>query len=556
MVDEDRCDLEIIYGLVFRGGWVMKCSIFSLFADACRRNKHFSIYLQLMIAVIVLCPTVFAQTNAGLTVDPAINSTEDPRRLMRQAEKFVRLGSIAQAETALRRAVTFDSTSAAKVELAFVLSKQRKLLEAYDLSYAVVEAEQRNSRAYAVLGTVLLNAGRFVEARVILFNALKLNRREDLAWAGFGMLDFYENNINESLKNLQEADLYKPDEPDYLFALAQVSARAERYRDAADAYYRFLSASKNTDDERRARIKGLINFLRYLGQRDKLYASVGRERAKVKFDLVGNRPIINLKVNGRDEALRFVLDTGSGITVISEKTAKKMGIKTITKGGFARGIGGDGRFEIVYGFLNQVDIGDASVKNVPVYIRKFHDSGQEVDGYIGLSMISKFLTTIDYGELTFSLSNKGIDEVEFREKPELSLPLRLTSSGFLSGEVELEGIESKLNFIVDTGASVSVISDRVANSANVSQYLAADKLRVIGSAGITENVSSFMLPRVTFGTHTRTRVSAIALDLDIINEASGFEQAGILGGNFLKNYRLTFDFKNSKVTFTSVAPQN
>ncbi len=45
---------------------------------------------------------------------------------------------------------------------------------------------------------------------------------------------------------------------------------------------------------------------------------------------------------------------------------------------------------------------------------------------------------------------------------------------------------------------------------------------------------------------------AIALDLDIINEASGFEQAGILGGNFFKNYRLTFDFENSKVIFVPV----
>jgi hypothetical protein len=51
---------------------------------------------------------------------------------------------------------------------------------------------------------------------------------------------------------------------------------------------------------------------------------------------------------------------------------------------------------------------------------------------------------------------------------------------------------------------------------------------------------------VSFGKHSRTSITAIALDLDMINEASGFEQAGILGGNFLRNYRMTFDFKNSK----------
>ena len=119
------------------------------------------------------------------------------------------------------------------------------------------------------------------------------------------------------------------------------------------------------------------------------------------FELVGNRPVIQMKVNERDEPLNFVLDTGSGISVISDVTAKRLGIAPITKGGFAKGIGGDGRFEIVYGFLRQVAIGDVRVRNVPVYIRKFHNDGAQVDGYIGLSLISKFLTTIDYGGKTF-----------------------------------------------------------------------------------------------------------------------------------------------------------
>ena len=44
----------------------------------------------------------------------------------------------------------------------------------------------------------------------------------------------------------------------------------------------------------------------------------------------------------------------------------------------------------------------------------------------------------------------------------LEIPVRTTSSGFLSGEVRLEGIEKPLNFIIDTGASVSVVSEKLA----------------------------------------------------------------------------------------------
>jgi predicted aspartyl protease len=113
-------------------------------------------------------------------------------------------------------------------------------------------------------------------------------------------------------------------------------------------------------------------------------------------------------------------------------------------------------------------------------------------------------------------------------------------------------VQVPLNFIVDTGASISVISDALANSKEISPFVKAEKMRVIGAAGVTEDVPSFLLPRISFGTHSRNSITAVALDLDLINETSGFEQAGILGGNFLKNYRLTFDFPNSKVVFVPI----
>ena len=202
--------------------------------------------------------------------------------------------------------------------------------------------------------------------------------------------------------------------------------------------------------------------------------------------------------------------------------------------------------------MRSIGIGDVKIRSVPVYIRKFHSDTEGIDGYIGLSLISKFLTTIDYGELKFSLVKRDSAN-SLTDEGSISLPLRLTSSGFLSGEVQLEGIEAPLNFIVDTGASVSVISDVIAKGEGISGHVTTEKMRVIGSAGITNDVPSFLLPRVSFGNHSRQKITAIALDLGLINEASGFEQSGILGGNFLKNYRLTFDFKNSKVIFVPIA---
>jgi len=498
--------------------------------------------------LIFLCLPVWAVDADTQQVEP-----ENSRLVVKQAEKLVRKGNLIEAEKLLRRVIEQNpQENRAKIKLAYVLMKQKRLLEAYNFSFAVAKAEPQNAYALAVLGATLLNAGNFKEAYLCFVNALKLDRSEALAWAGLGLLDYYENRIERSLANLRAAQYQEPNEPDYVFALAQVSARAEKYKEAAEAYDRFLQISPETDAERRNRIKGLISFLRFLGNKQTLYVAAGGRQNHRAGKLLRDRPVIEVRIGKNKEPLKFVLDTGSGISVISEEVSRRLNIDPITKGGLARAIGGDGKFQIIYGFLRQISIGEVKIQNVPVYIRKFHENDEKIDGYIGLGLISKFLTTLDYGALTFSLVRRS--QVETPEPVNrISLPLRLTSSGYLSGEVQLEGIETPLNFIVDTGASVSVISDELANMNEVSKYISTEKMRVVGAAGVTEGVPAFLLPRVTFGNHSREKIKAIALDLDVINETSGFEQAGILGGNFLKNYRLTFDFKNSRVTFEPVS---
>jgi len=487
--------------------------------------------------------------------DQQLPPTDDVKSLFKQARKEDRKWRFNNAEKLYRRIIELDPKfSEAKLALAYLLAKKHLIRDAYDMSFAIAQAQPTNARAFAVVGATLLISGNFKDATRCFAKSLSLNRKDDLAWAGMGMVDFYENRIDDSLDKLEQAAFLEPDDPDYQFALGQISARAEHYRESADAYKRFLSIAPELDSDRRLRIKGLVEFLNYLGQKTALYTTNGSDRTTVPFALVGNRPVIKIRVNGNDKPLNFVLDTGSGISVISDITAKRLKIHEITKGGYAKGIGGDGRFEIVYGFIREVGLGDVKIRNVPVYIRHFQTNSEDIDGYIGLSLISKFLTTIDYGKLTFDLAKRTENELPTADN-DVSLPLRLTSSGFLSGQVKLEGLTDTFNFIVDTGASVSVISDEIAGLNEVKSYLRDEKMRVVGSAGITENVPSFTLPRVTFGQNSCERVNAIALDLGIINEASGFEQAGILGGNFLRNYRLTFDFKNSKVIFVPIVQE-
>src|SRR5262249_40245607 len=157
--------------------------------------------------------------------------------------------------------------------------------------------------------------------------------------------------------------------------------------------------------------------------------------------------------------------------------------------------------------LSSLEIGDVRVEHVPVYIRRFYDDKATVDGYLGLSIISKFITAIDYGERTFSLVRRSGDdhnnelwrtlyksappqdkETETLAADTVEIPLRTTTSGFLSGEVKISGMDRTQNFIIDTGASISVVSEKLASEEVMASYVQPTRLRVFGAAGVADDV--------------------------------------------------------------------
>lgn len=509
-------------------------------------------------AIALLCLTI-APGVAG--ADPDNNDKTRSR-----ADKALRAGDYERAEQIYRELLAKnDHDTESRLGLSRTLLKQRRLQDSFDHAARVIAIDPLSARAHALLGAAVLASGDFRQSVEEFRTALTLNENEAIAIAGLAMVDYYENRMLPCVLGLRRASSIDPDEPDYVFNLGQAAARSERYKEAADAYERFLVIAPRTDEERRARIRGLIDFLRYLGRQGSLYGLEGSDRTVITFESPDDRPLIKIRINGSKEYLRFVLDTGSGMSVLSEETARKIGVKAVARGGLARAVGGGGRFEIVYGYLNSIDIGEVRITNVPVYIRHFYDETNPVDGYIGIAAISRLLTSVDYGTRRLSFSRKRNNEAEMGgsgtkpmgaepSRPGINFPVRTTASGFLSGEVLIDGIGKPLNFIIDTGATVSVLSEKAAELEEARQFIQQGKMRVFGAAGVTENVRVAALPRLAIGSYSREKISAAVLDLDPVNETAGFLQSGILGGNFLRHYRLIFDFEKGIVRFEPLDP--
>lgn len=498
---------------------------------------------------------------------PTTAAFADSRKALRQAQKALRAGDFEKAEQLYREILKKDDHDVeARLGLSHALLKQRRLQDSFDHAARVVSIDPLSARAHALLGAAILAAGDFRLSIEEFRTALTLDDDNAMGIAGLAMIDFYENRTLDALAKLRRAVSIDSDEPDYLFSLGQAAARSEKYREAADAYERFLIIAPRTDADRRARIRGLIDFLRYLGRQASLYDVSGADRTVLPFEANDNRPILKIRLNGAKQPFRFVLDTGSGMSVVSEETARKLNLKPVARGGMARAIGGGGRFEIVYGYLDSMTLGDVRVEHVPVYIRHFYDSHNQVDGYLGIAALGRLVTAVDYGARHMTLSRQRPDsdlaassggtsgDAVVRPRAGINVPLRMTSSGFLSGEVTIEGIKKPLNFIIDTGASVSVLSERAAELEGVGEFIQEDRMRVFGAAGVADNVRIALLPRIAIGSFAREKINAAILDLDPINETAGFQQNGILGGNFLRHFRVIFDFQRGIVRLEPLDP--
>jgi tetratricopeptide (TPR) repeat protein len=479
-------------------------------------------------------------------------ATPDTEKLFRDGRKAYRKGLFGQALKHYAGILDVEPTNQqARLWMAMCYYKGGDYQSAFKYAQQVIEAEPRNSRAYALTGAALLRSGLITPAVRALNAAFAINPKEPLAYGAAAEIDYYEGRSEQSMSKAFRASLLDPEEPDYLIIIARAASRLELYEQAADAYDRFLSVTPETDKERRDRITGLINFYRRLSG-VQVHDVSGAKYAQVPFILgLDRRPYIKLKINGQDTT--FVIDTGSGFTVISKEAAKRLKVSEIARGGNSQGVGGEGKFQIVYGLLGTMQLGEVRVRNVPCFIRPFHVSKEakndlQADGFIGLSVLSRFLTELDYKDNVMRLNQDKDQPIATAGEAGVTvIPFRTTQNGLISIETELDG-SHMINAILDSGASSTVISTAAVDRLNLQEkIIKGQTVQVVGAGGISDNVQLLFIRNCRVADLRQDNLRALVLDFNAINETSGFEQSGILGGDFLRNFKVTIDFARTQV---------
>ncbi|MER5998527.1 hypothetical protein ABT120_08145 [Nonomuraea angiospora] len=101
--------------------------------------------------------------------------------------------------------------------------------------------------------------------------------------------------------------------------------------------------------------------------------------------------------------------------------------------------------------VDRLAMGDLRIENVPVHtipdtIRLTAPDGRVTQGAIGTSVLSRFLSTIDYPAEKLVLRRNG------RVRPEHSVPMSYVGDHFLLSHGAVNGLD-RMVFLVDTGGA-------------------------------------------------------------------------------------------------------
>jgi len=275
-------------------------------------------------------------------------------------------------------------------------------------------------------------------------------------------------------------------------------------------------------------------------------ATFSPKSAKVKFRLAGGaQPLILLpvQVNGKGP-FQFILDTGAGTSLLSSELAKQLKVSIIsTKEGQSAG----GKVSVSLAKVDSLALGAAKIDEVDVGIVDLSHIGKtigaKIDGDIGYNFLKHFRIAIDYQSCDIRFDDPTRIE-SFGRSAKTEVPMRLAS---LAKPLLLVDVHANrrgpFQFAIDTGTSTTAISPEIARQLGL-------KSSPTGSgttAGAQVSVAAGSLKSLQLGgARIDDLVVVIADFFAMLSQAVGARLDGIVGYNFLRNFKVVIDYPGER----------
>lgn len=273
-------------------------------------------------------------------------------------------------------------------------------------------------------------------------------------------------------------------------------------------------------------------------------ATLSPKRAKVKFRLAGGaQPLILVPVHMNDHGpFHFILDTGAGTSLLSSELSKQLEVKVT---GSKEGQSAGGKVSVSLAKVASLAVAEAKVDDVDVGIVDLSHIGKtigaKIDGDLGYNFLKHFRMELNDRDCMVCFDDpKHVETFERMPQTEIAMHLANPAKPLVLVHVHANG-RGPFQFAIDTGTSTTAITAELAKQLGVaSSAIGAGTTvgaHVDVSAGI---VKSFQVG----GARVDNMAVVVAHFLEMLSNAVGTQLDGIVGYNFLRNYKVVFDYPN------------
>src|SRR5215831_6085309 len=473
------------------------------------------------------------------------------------AEVQLQLGSMLSAEgryiealEAFQNALKTTDTSLQRNARAGVITSALRVAE-FDMARreaeALVKIAPRDASAVSLYADALWASGLFEEAEARYRDALALAPDLPRGLHGIARSLLARNHLDEAMDQAQAALKLSPRDLEIHHTVGAIYERMHKYEEAAVAYGNYVNLLPNKDtSEKAAWSRAEIRFLRSFAQRVPFQADPGSDDMiySVDFRTVNDKVVVTARVND-SRPQDFVVDTGAENTVITELTARRLGVAPITYT-LSAGVGETGLRGLQLARVDSLELGTLKLRNVPVIIKSPPLRDLPTNETESLSPLSLgYSMIIDYGTKKL-MFGKHLPV----EPSDMELPLRVYRLATVRG---LVAKEHQASFVVDTGGEVISISQATANKMPTKEGQRKIALKVYGSSGWDKD--AFLMPGVdlSFDKIKYTNFPVVVLNLNAPSALLGFQLGGIVGHKFLSGYRVGIDLVRSVLRLKSIS---
>jgi len=401
-----------------------------------------------------------------------------------------------------------------------------------------------DAEARTLLGDALWAMGRFDESDLAYRRALDDAPGNSRARFGLARSLATRNRLDEALGEALAAAGESPQDPEVHALVGMVYERVNRFEESAEAFERYLAllpephGREDRQSSMMAVFESKVRLLRSFHGRVPLQMDSGAADRlhRVPFRLVNRKIVMRGRVNRLP--VEFVLDTGSERTGISDATARRAGIGTITST-LTAGVGIAALRRLDMGRADELEIGTLRIRNVPVAIRRAIRNALprwQNESFSPLALGLSVVVDYERREVTFARTLPESDA-------DFVLPMRMNRLPMVRG---LLNSTHPAYFVVDTGGELISISAETADALSMNPPRRIP-LRVYGMSGIDEH--AYLLPgvNVDFDDIEFRNVGLAVLNLRAPSVLLGFQVGGIVGHRFLSGYRVAMDMARGQL---------